>query len=65
VLAGWRLRDEMVAEGGRCRPAKRRRTSDGRLVEAERKSSTSEIEFEGRTFRGMAVLRLHCQLVVS
>lgn len=65
MVAGWRLRDETVSEGGRCRPARRRRTSDGRLVEAERKSRTSEMEFEGRTFKGMAVLRLRCQLVVS
>jgi hypothetical protein len=60
VVDGCRLSDDTVSEGGRCRPARRRLTSEGRLVEAERKSRTSEMEFEGRTLRGIAV-RLHCQ----
>lgn len=55
VVAGCMLREEMVSDGGRWRPARRRRTSDGRLVEAERKSRTSDMELEGRTFRGIAV----------
>ena len=66
VVAGWRLRDETVSEGGRCRPARRIRTLEGRLVEAERKSRTSEMEFEGRTFNGMAVrLAVPLSVVVS
>jgi hypothetical protein len=55
VVAGCRLREDTVSDGIRCRPARRIRTSAGRLVEAERKSRTSEMEFEGRTFNGMAV----------
>lgn len=55
VVAGCILREATVSDGGRWRPARRRRTSEGRLVEAERKSRTSEMEFEGRTLRGMAV----------
>lgn len=54
VVAGCKFSDDMVSEGGRCRPARRRRTSEGRFVEAERKSRTSEMELEGRTFKGMA-----------
>ena len=60
VVAGCRLRDDTVSEGTRCRLARSSRTSDGRLVEVERKSRTSEMEFDGRTLRGMAE-RWHCQ----
>jgi hypothetical protein len=41
-----------------------RRTSEGRFVEAERKFSTSDMEFDGRTFRGMAI-ELHTSIAVS
>lgn len=60
VLAGCRFSDETVSEGDRCRPARRSRTSEGRVVEAERKSRTSEMEFDCRTFKGMA-MRLDSQ----
>ncbi len=60
VVAGCSLSDDTVSEGGRCRPARRSLTSGGRFVEAERKSRTSEMEFDARTLRGIAV-RLHCQ----
>lgn len=64
VVAGCRLSDDTVSEEGRCRPARSRRTSDGRFAEAERKSRTSEMEFAGRTFRGMAV-KIALSVVVS
>lgn len=53
VVAGCRFSDATVSEGSRCRPASRIRTSEGKFAEAERKSSTSDMEFEGRTFSGM------------
>lgn len=62
VVAGCRFSDATVSEGSRCRPASRIRTSEGKFAEAERKSRTSDMEFEGRTFSGMAV-RLHRQQV--
>lgn len=55
VVAGWSFSDDTVSEGAKCRPARRSLTSEGRVVEAERKASTSEMEFEGRTFSGMAI----------
>jgi hypothetical protein len=55
VVPGGRLSDEIVSAGERCRPARRSRRSQDRLVEADRKLRTSEMEFEGWTFRGMAV----------
>lgn len=64
VVAGCRLSDATVSEGGRCRPARRIRRSEGRFAEAERKSRTSEMEFEGRTFSGIA-FRLRLSVDVS
>lgn len=64
VVAGWRFSDDTVSEGGRCRPARRSLTSEGRVVEADRKARTSEMEFDGRTFRGMAV-KVALLIVVS
>jgi hypothetical protein len=55
VVAGCKLSDDTVLEGDRCRPASSNLTSAGRFVDAERKSRTSEMEFEGRTFSGMPI----------
>jgi hypothetical protein len=55
VVVECRLSDDTVSEGDRCRPARRSRTSEGRFVDADRKSRTSTMEFDGRTFRGIAV----------
>ncbi len=55
VVAGWRFSDDTVSEGARCRPARTSLTSEGRVVEADRKASTSDMEFGGRTLSGMAI----------
>ena len=57
VVAGWRPKSATVLEGDRWRPECSNRTSDGRVVDADRKSRTSEMVFDGLTFSGMAVVR--------
>lgn len=65
VVVGGRLSDEIVSEGDRWRPARTSRTLDGKLAEADRKSRTSEMEFEGRTFRGIAIYTIALSGAVS
>jgi hypothetical protein len=65
VVAGERLSDEIVSEGDRWRPARSSRTLDGKLAEADRKSRTSEMELEGRTFRGIAIYMIASSGAVS
>jgi hypothetical protein len=57
VVVGWRPKSATVLEGDRWRPECSNRTSDGRVVDADRKSRTSEMVFDGLTFSGMAVVR--------
>lgn len=54
VAAGCKARSATVLEGDRWRPECRSRTSDGRVVDADRKSRTSEMVLDGLTFKGMA-----------
>lgn len=51
---GGKARSARVLDGERWRPAWSSRTSGGREVEADRKLRTSEMVFEGLTFRGIA-----------
>ena len=57
VVAGWRPKSATVLEGDRWRPECSNRTSDGRVVDVDRKSRTLEMVFDGLTFSGMAVVR--------
>jgi hypothetical protein len=56
VAAGCNARSATVLEGDRWRPECRSRTSEGRVVDADKKSRTSEMVFEGLTFNGMAAV---------
>jgi hypothetical protein len=56
VVAGCRPKSATVLEGDRWRPECSNRTSEGRVVDADRKSRTSEMVFDGLTFSGMAVV---------
>jgi hypothetical protein len=56
VAAGCKARSATVLEGDRWRPECRSRTSEGRVVDADKKSRTSEMVFEGLTFNGMAAV---------
>jgi len=55
VVAGCRPKSVTVLEGDRWRPECSNRTSEGRVVDADRKSRTSEMVFDGLTFRGMVL----------
>ena len=57
VVAGCRPKSATVFEGNKWRPECSNRTSEGRVVDADRKSRTSEMVFDGLTFSGMAVVR--------
>lgn len=57
IDVGCRASELMVSERWSWRPWSWMPTSEGRLAEADRKSSTSEIELDGSTVRGMAVNR--------
>jgi hypothetical protein len=57
VVVGCRPKSATVLEGDRWRPECSNRTSEGRVVDADRKSRTSEIVFDGLTFSGIAVVR--------
>ena len=54
VVAGCKARSATVLDGDRWRPECRSRTSEGRVVDADKKSRTSDMVFEGLTFNGMA-----------
>lgn len=56
VAAGCKARSLTVLEGERWRPECKSRTSEGRVVDADKKSRTSEMVFEGLTFKGMAAV---------
>ena len=56
VAAGCKARSPTVLDGDRWCPECKSRTSEGRVVDADKKSRTSEMVFEGRTFNGMAAV---------
>lgn len=55
VVAGCRPKSATVLEGDRWRPECSNRTSEGRVVDADRKLRTSEMVFDGPTFSGMVL----------
>jgi hypothetical protein len=57
VVAGCRPKSATVLEGDRWWPECSNRTSEGRVVDVDRKSRTLEMVFDGLTFSGMAVVR--------
>jgi hypothetical protein len=56
VAPGCRARSPTVLEGERWRPKCKSRASEGRVVDADRKSRTSAMVFECLTFNGMAAV---------
>lgn len=55
VAAGCSASSATVLDGWRWRPEWSNRTSGGKVVDADRKSRTSETVFDGLTFSGIAV----------
>ena len=56
VVVGCRPKSATVLEGDKWWPKCSNRTSEGRVVDADRKSRTSEMVFDGLTFSGMAIV---------